>query len=62
MGMGMSISGFGALIGPPVNGVLVDRYGGFFELAMFSGAVCFFGGCVALTAKIVTLQGILGRA
>jgi MFS family permease len=61
MGMGMSISALGGLIGPPVNGALVARYGGFFEASMFSGAMCFFGGCVALAAKGATPQGILGR-
>ncbi|CAM1504921.1 Fc.00g025120.m01.CDS01 [Cosmosporella sp. VM-42] len=61
MGMGMSISGIGGLIGPPVNGAFVDKYGGFSEVCMFSGAMCLFGGFVALLAKAATPQGILGR-
>ncbi|KAF4633623.1 hypothetical protein G7Y89_g4496 [Cudoniella acicularis] len=61
MGMGMSISGLGALVGPPVNGAFVERYGGFFEVSMFSGAMCLFGGCIALLTKVATPQGILGR-
>ncbi|KFY40156.1 hypothetical protein V494_03629 [Pseudogymnoascus sp. VKM F-4513 (FW-928)] len=61
MGMGMSLSSLGGLIGPPVNGVFVHHYGGFFEACMFSGAVCLLGGLVAALIKIVTPQGILGR-
>jgi MFS family permease len=61
MGMGMSISGVGALIGPPVNGAFVARYGGFMEVSMFSGAMCLFGGLIALATKMTTPQGILGR-
>jgi MFS family permease len=61
MGMGMSISALGGLIGPPVNGAFVNRYGGFFEVSMFSGAMCLFGGFVALVTKFATPQGILGR-
>jgi MFS family permease len=61
MGMGMSISALAALIGPPVNGVFLSRYGGFFEASMFSGAMCLFGGLMALATKAVTTEGILGR-
>ncbi|KAE9363169.1 monocarboxylate permease-like protein, partial [Stipitochalara longipes BDJ] len=32
MGMGMSICAVGLLIGPPINGAFVNRYGGFFEV------------------------------
>lgn len=61
MGMGMAISGLGALIGPPINGAIVGRYGGFFEVSMFSGAMCLFGGLVVIVAKASTKQGLLGR-
>ena len=61
MGMGMSISALGGLIGPPVNGAIVDRYGGFLQVSMFSGAMCLFGGCIVLVTKAATPQGILGR-
>lgn len=61
MGMGLAVSSFAALIGPPVNGALVDRYGGFFEVSIFSGVVCLFGGCLAVCAKTRTVEGILGR-
>lgn len=62
MGMGMALAGIGALVGPPVNGAFVAHYGGFFMVAMFSGAMSLFGGFVALAAKLTTLEGILGRA
>ena len=62
MGMGMSISGIGGLIGPPINGAFVDNYGGFSQVSMFSGAMCLFGGCIAYLAKAATPQGLLGRA
>ncbi|KFY84536.1 hypothetical protein V500_09221 [Pseudogymnoascus sp. VKM F-4518 (FW-2643)] len=61
MGMGMSLSSLGGLIGPPVNGVFVQHYGGFFEACMFSGAVCLFGGFIAVLIKVATPQGIFGR-
>jgi MFS family permease len=61
MGMGMALSSLAALIGPPVNGVLVDRYGGFFQVSIFSGVMCLVGGCTALVSKAISPQGILGR-
>ncbi|RFN43756.1 riboflavin transporter mch5 [Fusarium flagelliforme] len=61
MGTGLAISSFAALIGPPVNGALVDRYGGFFEVSVFSGVMCLFGGCLAVCAKLKTAEGILGK-
>ncbi|KXJ87990.1 major facilitator superfamily domain-containing protein [Microdochium bolleyi] len=61
MGMGMAIAGIGALIGPPLNGAFVSNYGGFFEVSMFSGAMCTFGGFIALGAKATTPQGLFGR-
>ncbi|KAF4945717.1 hypothetical protein FGADI_11720 [Fusarium gaditjirri] len=61
MGMGLAVGSFAALIGPPVNGVLVSKYGGFFQVSVFSGVVCLFGGCLATVAKMWTEKGILGR-
>ncbi|KAK0707326.1 major facilitator superfamily domain-containing protein [Lasiosphaeris hirsuta] len=61
IGMGMSISAVGGLIGPPINGALVKAYGGFFEASMFSGAMCVVGGFVAVAIKLVLPEGILGR-
>ncbi len=50
-----------ALIGPPVNGALVDNFGGYFEVSIFSGVMCLVGGCIALASKATTPQGILGK-
>ena len=61
LGMGMSISGLGALIGPPVNGAFVARYGGFVQVSIFSGAMCVFGGFIGIVTKFATPQGIFGR-
>lgn len=62
IGMGMGFSSFAALIGPPVNGALVSKYGGFTEVSIFSGVMVLVGGIVALATKIATPKGILGRA
>ncbi|KIA75863.1 hypothetical protein HK57_00337 [Aspergillus ustus] len=61
LGMGIAFVGCAVLIGPPVSGVLVDKYGGFFELAVYSGVMCVFGGILALGSKIVTKEGLFGR-
>jgi MFS family permease len=62
MGIGMSICAVGLLIGPPINVAFVNRYGGFFGVSTFSGAMCLLCGCIALVTKVSTPQGILGRA
>ncbi|EAU30841.1 conserved hypothetical protein [Aspergillus terreus NIH2624] len=60
MGMGMAISGLGALVGPPINGAILARYGGYFECCMFSGAMGVFGGLIAFAAKLTTKEGLWG--
>jgi len=62
IGIGLALSGLGGLIGPPVNGAIVNLYDGdYFQVSMFSGALCLFGGLIALLAKLATPQGILGN-
>ncbi|OTB04515.1 hypothetical protein M426DRAFT_58431 [Hypoxylon sp. CI-4A] len=61
IGMGMGVSSFAALIGPPVNGVLVSKYGGFSEVSIFSGIAVLVGGIFALAAKATTPKGVFGR-
>lgn len=61
MGMGLAIAGLGSLIGPPINGAFISAYHGFFEVSMFSGAMCVLGGAFATIAKLWTPQGIFGR-
>jgi MFS family permease len=61
MGMGMAVAGLGGLVGPPVNGAIVNAYGGFYQVCMFSGTMCLVGGFVAFSAKRWTDQGLLGN-
>lgn len=60
MGVGMAVGSIAVLIGPPINGRLMDDYG-YFELGLFSGLSCIVGGFVALSAKVTTTEGIRGR-
>ncbi|KAJ4368095.1 hypothetical protein N0V83_006450 [Neocucurbitaria cava] len=61
MGMGMGLSAFAVLLGPPINGALIDKYGGFSEVSIFSGVVSLVGGLIALASKFATPEGILGK-
>ncbi|CAG8942994.1 unnamed protein product [Penicillium salamii] len=61
LGMALGVSSMAALIGPPVNGVLVTKYNGFFEVSLLSGATCTFGGLLALAIKTQKPEGLLGR-
>ncbi|KAI1250307.1 hypothetical protein MGN70_007360 [Eutypa lata] len=61
LGMALFIMSFGNLIGPPINGVLVERYRGFFQAALLSGSITVFGGLVAIFAKFHTARGVFGR-
>ncbi|CAD6454327.1 5265c8df-1c99-438b-a585-f04aab271371 [Sclerotinia trifoliorum] len=53
MGMGMAVIGFAALIGPPINGALVDHYHSFNQVADFSGVMVLVGGIFVLVIKYV---------
>jgi MFS family permease len=61
LGAAMGFASFAALIGPPVNGAMVNHYHGFAEMSYFSGAVSIVGGLFGLAAKAMTPQGIFGR-
>ena len=61
LGMGMAVGSVAALIGPPLNGALVKRYGGFLELSVLSGVMCLVGGVVAFVGKGWTDKGFWGR-
>ncbi|KAF2011582.1 MFS general substrate transporter [Aaosphaeria arxii CBS 175.79] len=61
MGMGMGVASLAALMGPPVNGAIVHKYGGFLEVTIFSGIMSLVGGIAALGAKAATPKGILGN-
>ncbi|KAJ5510037.1 hypothetical protein LT330_007088 [Penicillium expansum] len=61
LGMALGVSSMAVLIGPPVNGALVNKYHGYFEVSMLSGTVCVLGGLLALVIKTQTPQGLMGR-
>ncbi|KAK3494070.1 major facilitator superfamily domain-containing protein [Neurospora crassa] len=61
IGMGMALGAIAVLIGPPINGKLIDVYGGYLELSIFSGVMCLVGGLVVIATKMMTPQGIFGR-
>lgn len=61
MGMGFAVGGFAVLIGPPINGALLNHYGGFLQVSIFSGVMCIVGGFIGLAGKFTTPQGIFGR-
>jgi len=61
MGMGMGVGSVAVLIGPPVCGALVKRFGGYLQGTVFSGTMVIVGGFVAAAAKLATPQGIWGR-
>jgi MFS family permease len=60
MGMGIAVASFAVLIGPPINGALLNRYGSFAELSFFSGSMCAAGALFTVLAKTQTREGISG--
>ncbi|KAG9233580.1 monocarboxylate permease-like protein [Amylocarpus encephaloides] len=60
-GMAMSITSVAALIGPPITGALVNRYGRFDEAAWFSGVAVLVGGVGVILTKSLTGKGMLSR-
>jgi MFS family permease len=62
IGMGMGCVSIAALIGPPANGALVARYGGFVQVAIMSGIFCLAGGLSVLVAKQTSGKGLLAKA
>ncbi|KAF4472691.1 riboflavin transporter MCH5 [Fusarium albosuccineum] len=61
MGVGMALASFSALVGPPVSGAMIDKYGGFKEVSYFGGAMTLFGAVVAIAAKWASPKGLFGR-
>jgi MFS family permease len=61
MGMGLGLSAFAVLIGPPINGALIHTYHGFTQVSVFSGVVTLVGGFIALGSKAVTKEGLFGK-
>ncbi|KAF4982508.1 hypothetical protein FZEAL_1878 [Fusarium zealandicum] len=61
MGIGLGLDSVEALVGPPVSGSMIDRYGRFEEVTYFGGAMTLFGALVTVAAKWKSPKGILGR-
>lgn len=59
--MGMAVMSVATLIGPPINGALLNAYGGFLQVQIFSGVVMLFGGILVLAAKMISGKGILTK-
>ncbi len=62
MGMGMALAAMASLVGPPVSGALLEKYGGYLQATIFSGVICLFGGVLAFLSKLTTKEGLFGRA
>uniref|UniRef100_A0A0B7KBY3 Major facilitator superfamily (MFS) profile domain-containing protein n=1 Tax=Bionectria ochroleuca TaxID=29856 RepID=A0A0B7KBY3_BIOOC len=60
LGMGMGLSSIAVLIGPPINGRLLDQYG-FLSVGLFSGLVCLVGGALALLSKVFSPHGLISK-
>ena len=49
--LGMFVISFAALVGPPISGALLTRYGGFEQVSIFCGVVVLAGGFSVLLVK-----------
>jgi MFS family permease len=61
LGMGMALSSLATLVGPPVDGVMLDNYHAFIQACIFSGVMGLVGGVLAFMTKVTTPQGLWGR-
>ncbi|KAI9163788.1 riboflavin transporter MCH5 [Paramyrothecium foliicola] len=61
MGVAMSFASLSALMGPPVSGALIDKYGGFHQVSWFSGILTLVGAVLAAGAKIPSEAGLFGK-
>jgi MFS family permease len=61
IGMGMAVMSVATLIGPPINGALLNDYGGFLQVQIFSAAVMMFGAVLAFVAKMVSGKKALAK-
>ncbi|KAH8172421.1 major facilitator superfamily protein [Sarocladium implicatum] len=61
IGVGIAMASGSALLGPPVCGALLDRYGGFHQISWFAGTTTLFGAIVCLVSKSSTKVGLFGR-
>lgn len=49
----VSLVGISTLIGPPISGALIDRFGGYEQVSFFCGAVALVGGLLVIPVKIL---------
>lgn len=61
MGQAMALASLSALLGPPVTGAMLERFGGFTQVSVFGGVFTLVGAALAVVAKTRTKEGILGR-
>lgn len=61
MGMGMFVASFAALIGPPINGALLNNSTSFEHVSIFSGVLVLVGAFVSLLVKYVSDGGLFGK-
>lgn len=61
IGMGMAIASTANLVGPPINGVLLETYHGFLQVSIFGGVCSLVGGVVVFLTKAAMPQGIFGK-
>ncbi|KAJ9142962.1 Riboflavin transporter MCH5 [Pleurostoma richardsiae] len=61
MGQGMALAATATLLGPPVTGVMLDKYGGFLEISMFAGAFCVVGSALIVLAKSAAGKGLFAN-
>ncbi|KUJ18471.1 MFS general substrate transporter [Mollisia scopiformis] len=61
MGMGMAVISVAALISPPIDGAIAKQYGGYNQVAIFSGVLVLAGAVATLWVKSTTERGILGK-
>lgn len=61
LGQGLLVVSIGALIGPPVSGVMVSQYHGFSQVSNFCGAVTIAGGLCVVLVKMTTEEGIMSK-
>lgn len=57
----MAIASLSPLLGPPVSGVLIERFGGFTQVSIFGGVFALAGAALAVVAKMLTPEGVFGR-
>jgi MFS family permease len=61
LGMGMGMSAFATLVGPPASGAMVSRYHGFEQVSIFSGVVLLVGSVLVIPAKLLAGHGLLSK-